>query len=628
MSQDDTVATSQNTDAALTPFTGGLGLFSLFLLPGLIVGVLLNQVSVYESLQASVYEQLPAPLYGFSEWLDERQYHVFTVYQAILIVSTTHYLTTSNGHRWSSFIFSLILTLLCVSIQWYSTGRFVNYGETELTGQEWPRVLSMALTVVLGGIAIPFYRTIFQRKQSFTHYSSLFEFGWNQSVVMVLAALFVGVVQILILVATVLFNTIGIDVAPYVWDSSFQMPVMFASFAVGIGISRQYESVIHALVSLITGLFRALLPIQILIVVVYIGMVALSGHNNFDSARELKIVFLIAVGIGLTLCTAAVGHKNTPISKWLSISWRSMSIASVCLSIVAVYLVIERIKSYGYTHVHSLAGVLTLIGLLYSAGYAVSALLKNRGPDCFKRVNIYGSLVVFFVAIAIQTPMFDLVTHAAENQSIRIKRDGDPVASWKLKWLEQQAGAAGQRVLDELYADASFDLPPRSSLSRIRGGNATLEDRINEWHQAVQVGSLGIQPGPFAESSELVDALRKELTLDWHFKDHCLENRKECRVMITDDIALDRTLALVISRVAPTEIAIGWYRLDDDDNWQGEIYNFSGSGSINLGDGEMDILNQFFEDFDNGIIRRKKIEVNAFALDGEVIFPPWDLVKE
>jgi len=270
MSANDSHGLSPNS--TLDPYKNFLGFLIWFFIPGVLVGIGLDQLAFLESS-----EHPNQALFG---WFQEDPNNLITGFQALFIFSTAHYLVTTSGHRLSSLLFATLLTALCVWLQLSMTDRFYGHEAVAHGRQQWPWGLSIAATIVISGIAIPYFRTLFHRRQSFNHYPTLFEFAWNQSVVLLLGLVFVGIITALMAVAAALFKTIGIDINRYIWESEILFPIMASAFASGIAISRQYENVIHALVSLITSLFRALLPIQLLVVLIFLGFITTKSPSH------------------------------------------------------------------------------------------------------------------------------------------------------------------------------------------------------------------------------------------------------------------------------------------------------------------------------------------------------------
>lgn len=600
------------------PYSRFASLLLWFVVPGLLLGFAFQHV--YSAIGFRPENVL------FSDWIQQGM-NGFLVIQFLLIFGTTHFFTTTVAHRISSVVFSVLISLGCVALNVSMSHHYYSHASLEIFDQDWPTMISIGASIVIVTISVPFFRALAQRRVSIHHYPTLFEFAWNQCVVFLLGVLFVGVVTLVLAVSVELFKTIGVQIGDIIWDRRFIFPLLSASFALAVGISRHFSNVLHALVHLVTSLFRAVLPLHLILVVLFLFFIGINSYTSLGNARDIKLVFIIAIGIALTLCTSAIGAIDKPLSSWLNVAWRLMSFAILIVALLAIWLIVNRIDTYGPTHFHLLASIITAVGLVHAIGYTLSALLPKRGRQGLQVTNIYGAILSLCIAVAIQLPPFDLVRFSVNEQINRIQAAEIPVELWRLRWLDKESGSAGQHVLDTLYEDKHDSMPTRhelSALSRYSVRQAAAESPLDKLKKVSDEGTLKVISSELSAGVAKIGELELLLYEHREFDQVCIHAAGSCRVVITDKIEENKVHAVILIAKSNTLASVAWLTQSKDNDWESATFRRQLSDLYDYAYYEPADLKRIFANIDNNQFKIAPIQANGIHIGEQVFYPRRD----
>lgn len=489
----------------------------------------------------------------------------------VVITPFIYFLLSTLEHRVSSLVSAIVISSICCAL--YASMQHQYMPESlSLSGMDnsWPHVISIGGTIITLAIGIPFYRALIHRNVRATHYPTLFEFAWNQVVVVAFALFLVLLVFGVLWVATLLFETVELNVKDLIWQSKVIFPVCGASFALGIGITGAQGKIIHTMGSLIIGLMRVILPLHLLLITVFLGAIAVYGFGSMGADREINIKLLFAIAVSLTLCTSAVGNGEFTVSRWMEGLWRVLSVPTLLLSVIAMWMIWQRVSGYGPTHLHIISSLFVFFGFIHAVGYFVSALLSKHGHTGLQQTNIFAAMMIIIITLLIQTPLFDPVVFSTSYQKGKIMLDGNPVDTSKLVWLHRFGGTHGQLVLDDIYSDESLELPPRSALrSRTLvkniGAPTSVKEKLAKVYQTnrLRILSHDVELDD-ARISSLEEALAElsVITRDCAFSEWMV-----CRVIVTNSLVQDTELALIAIKNSESSMSLSWLQRSNRGNW-------------------------------------------------------------
>ena len=403
-------------------------------------------------LDILIYFVLPGLVQGLALYvlnnLDEKAWNSPSIIAAMLffVVAPLAYLfTTAKGRRISSTVFGIVLGGVCAGLFLLASATFGPPDEVESV-----LPLSWLSAMVISYIAIPFYRTIFERKKPASDYPSLFEFAWNLPVIWAGSIAFIGVVWAVLGLWAALFSLIGIDFFEDIFfDEPFSQLATAGAGALGIGILRNQEGVVLALRGVLFALLKVLTPVVALMTAGFAVAAFVKGLDSLWEGWSATSLMLAAIAAAILFTNASIADKGRPQNPVLRWSVLLQSIVLPVLAAFAVYGLWLRINEYGLTVERFYAALIVGVAATYSGVYALSALV----PDQYRlwrmgNVAIAGALVV--LAILVQTPGLNAYKISADNQVSRLQSGAETVETFDFGYLKWDLGKAGKQALADL----------------------------------------------------------------------------------------------------------------------------------------------------------------------------------
>ena len=396
-------------------------------------------------------------LYWLTKWSDTPDQLALSLAMFLFVFGAAYFLTTKQDDRIRPLIFAAILGGLTGGLTWLAQSMF---GSKDVHGDLIP--VSLFSCSLICYIAVPFYRTVFERKLSPFNYKSLFEFGWNLPVIAATAALFTGAFWAVLGVWAALFDLIGIDFfGDIFFESWFAMPATFAAGAVAIGIIREREGIILALRGILFSLLKVLAPIFAVATILFSVAALATGLDELWSGFSATTLMITAVTFAVIFINAVLGDEGMPDNPVMRWTVRLQAFVMPILAGFAAYGLILRIGEYGLTHERFFAVLIVGVAAAYSVAYFITSLLPN-GYNVLRQLNIVLAGAIFALAVLVQTPVLDAYKIAANAQLARLVDGKIEAKDIDLGYLKYRAGKAGEAALAQIRNDET--LPNRDAI--------------------------------------------------------------------------------------------------------------------------------------------------------------------
>lgn len=381
---------------------------------------------------------------------------LFALLIAITTAPTAYWLTSSTYTRIASAVYALVLGGGLAGLYLLAETTF-GWGITDSPGL----TLLSACGFLIGIISLPFFRTVFERRESVWHYPSLFEFAWNTPVMVAVASLFTGIFWIVLWLWGALFDIIDIGFFSSLFRQDlFQRMVTPAAFATAIAVLRGRERVILTVRGVLFALLHVLAPI--LTVATALFVIALP-FTDLDPLREIgsPVALLVWVTIGaITLMNAVLGdgERHGATERFAGVLNMIMRLQGLLLPIfvgLAGYVLWQRIVEEPVTVTRVYAVIVLGILALYALVYAVAGLLP-RWAAIIRPANIVLAGVTVAVAIVLMTPLVNPYRISAEDHLARLESGEISPVELNYGYLRYRLGAAGETALERLRTDDSL----------------------------------------------------------------------------------------------------------------------------------------------------------------------------
>lgn len=362
--------------------------------------------------------------------------------------------------------------------------------------------------LVLFYILTPFIQAWDSRSGWRFDYTALYRHAWNNGLILLLAALLVGLFWLLIVLWAGLFSVLGIRFfAELFFNRVFAWLSCALVFAVGVRIGLQRDQVIEALRGLLLAICRALLPLTVLIILLFVVCLPFTGLDPLWQTKRASAILLALVFTHLCLLNGVFqdGRQSSGYARPLRVMTDASLLVLPLLAALAGYALWLRVQQYGLTPSRVLVGLLVCMALLYAvaAVAAVGAVLQREDVwlGGLRRSNPPIALTLAVVLVLLQAPWLSPQELSAANQYRRLL--AGQVAPGQFDWrlLRFKLGEPGRRYLAriEQLLEQPGALPQeqaaqlRAELSRLResGPAAGRERREGE---ALRVEWLGAEP--------------------------------------------------------------------------------------------------------------------------------------
>ncbi|MFH1341113.1 MAG: DUF4153 domain-containing protein [Pseudomonadota bacterium] len=286
-------------------------------------------------------------------------------------------------------------------------------------------------------------------------YPTHFDIAWKQGVQFALAACFVGVLWGLLYLGAELFRLIKIEfLAELLKRKRFAIPVTVLAFSYAIHVTDVRASIVQGARTLVLILLSWLLPLMTLLGAAFVVTLMFTGLEPLWSTRHAASILLVATAQLVFLVNAAHqdGRAESRPPSVLRYASRLAALVLAALVALAAYAVMLRIDQYGWTPERISALVCVVIAACYAVGYVLAALRPTRSMAWLEPTNIFTSLVIVGLLLALGTPVADPARISVADQLSRLRAGTVTPEQFDFRFLRFGAGRYGRDALEQLAA--------------------------------------------------------------------------------------------------------------------------------------------------------------------------------
>jgi len=298
------------------------------------------------------------------------------------------------------------------------------------------------------------------------NYADLFENAWNNHFYLIFSALLTAGFLLVLGLGTALFESIGLKLSKIIWSKEITPVIVGTLVGTGIGISREYSSLIFKIRGVFFAIFRVMAYLSSAIVILFTISLPFSLDKLFDN-RSTSMILLSVVAVSILLLNTLVDSvnkgelltdehsaekaKNSQFSVWKNRIFSLQIILLPLLSLLSVYAISLRINQYGFMPRRIIAIVVALSLSLYSLAYAYQ-LFKRKSQWMQGLASVNPPLAVFWVMILIglTSPLLDPVRLSVNNQVKRFQNNTVSFDQFDFDALKYRLGNRGQEALDNM----------------------------------------------------------------------------------------------------------------------------------------------------------------------------------
>jgi hypothetical protein len=359
-------------------------------------------------------------------------------------------------------VFAISIGLVAALIFKVTTGLFgIESDAASLLGDDGgSSILTTALWAtcfLLFVIPAPFYQAAREARRFSFPYDRLFLNAWTNALAVLVSIGFLIINWIVLALWAALFKTIKIDVfADLFTEPWFYLPFSGGMLGLGSALSREREPIIHALLKLVTTLFRFLAPTLACAVLLFLLALPFTGLEALWGTRIASRLILSAVFLFILFENAVIQTDEERNSFWKPAEFVviAANIAMPVLVALAGWAIFQRVDQYGWTPLRLYTAMAAGIAFLYAVAYCLSCLTAWRSwTNRVIRLNPLLALVTLAVAILMHFPPLDPYSLSARDQLARLRDGRIAPERFDFAFLRLELGKAGRDAFQEIEHD-------------------------------------------------------------------------------------------------------------------------------------------------------------------------------
>lgn len=309
--------------------------------------------------------------------------------------------------------------------------------------------------LVLMYVGLPFIQSWLKQDNISIQYNDLYEFGWSNTFIFLIAIIFTGIIWMLLALWSALFMLLDISFfGDCFYDKYFAYPASGMMFSYGISLGIQRASAV--VVQRIDYFFRAVTILISFIVVLFLLALGLSGLEplwNTNNATFLLLwlqLFILLFVNGLF----QRGYDGRSENAWVRWSVTLALFSMPAFSMICMYALYLRIDQYGWTIDRIWAIIITAIMMIYAYGYFAAAfrglMHKGRWLTWIAPTNKIAAVVTLMIIIIVNSPLFSPSSVVANSQVNQLIEGKIKANRFDYTYLRFDLGRIGLEKLQEL----------------------------------------------------------------------------------------------------------------------------------------------------------------------------------
>ena len=467
-------------------------------------------------------------LYGLHQaiqshaWPATRPPWLLALYASVVFVPLTLQLLIEHARRTALWVIGSVVCGMFFYFGWHHGSAVADRNAQSFVSQGEYFPMTFAL-LVWWLLLLPFLQNRLAVGRWLMDYPLLFRHAWRNVIGLAEAALFTGLLWLLLELWQTLFRMLGIGFFRELFQEPiFVYPVTALAFGCALHligsidrlVSAVLEQILNVLkwLGVVAGILLALFTVALLF---KLPQVVLTGAKVIGAD---DLMWLVAVVVLLLNAAYRDGTVERPYPKVIAQALRWCVPLLVVIAGAAFYALVIRADHYGLTVQRVWAFVVATAALVYAVGYSLSVFGRGAWLKGIARINVLAALTLLVIIGLALTPVLSPYRLAANSQ-YQLIVDGRDVKAKQVyggqnsyTYLGFASGQYGRRKLEQL---ARLQGNPNAELIRTLAALMLKQSSPAEptpvLDAAQRVAHLNIYPA----GRSLDAALAQRLTSDW-----------------------------------------------------------------------------------------------------------------
>ncbi|MGV8940692.1 MAG: DUF4153 domain-containing protein [Lysobacter sp.] len=364
-----------------------------------------------------------------------------------------------------------------------------------------PFAISMAAALFVAG---PFLQCRQAHGRWCAPYRELFAYAWQNTLTLLVAAVFTGLCWAVLGLWAGLFKLIGVDLFADVFtDTAFAYLATGLFGGLGVLVGRSQARPVQTMRRLLIAIFTGLFPLLAAIALLFVVTLPFTGLASLWGTRSAATV-LMSLVVAMVVFANAVyqdGDEAAPYPRPLRLLAAAGLMVLPVFAVLALVALGLRVGQYGWSVDRIWAAIAAAVLTVHAFGYAWAAL-NRRGPWLarLEPVNVIAALAGLVLVLLANSPVLDPQRIAAASQAQRLLDGRISADDFDVQFLRYLSGRAGYATLEEL-AQAPQVVADAVLAARIeRALLQTGRYEPSSWDNRTGKGSLdgaALKPGSF-----------------------------------------------------------------------------------------------------------------------------------
>lgn len=392
-------------------------------------------------------------------------------------------------------------------------------------------------------------------------YRSYFESATKLLIQFAFAAVFTGIIWLVMLLGAALFDMIKLAFLKDVLDEPwFAIPLTTFAFAYALHITDVRPAIVHGVRGLVLVLLSWILPVAVLLIGGFLLALPFTGLEPLWATKAATALLLAASAVLAVLINAAFqdGSVSKEVALPIRIGSRIAALLILPLALIAAYALSLRVGQYGWTVDRLVAAFCLVVALCCGAGYFWAALRSPQWLSRIAPVNIFTAFILLILLLAIFSPVLDPARISVNSQMAQLKAGKVSADKFDYEYLRFEGQRFGNAALKSMAAGLSgkdadvIALKAKAALQRDALWNMEpqkLDAKLLAVNIAVRTPNAGLPASFLAQNWK--DTVK---TNAWQYPE-CLHNSsRNCDALILDMDADGAAEVLLREQTGPLHV--------------------------------------------------------------------------
>ncbi len=427
---------------------------------------------------------------------------------------------------------------------------YSGYLALPISSQTFPNIFVVGLSMwAFMFVGLPFLQSYFRHKKLRLPYEDLYEFGWLNTQVFILALMFVGLVWSLLSLWAALFELLHITLfSDLFFDRYFAYPAtcIMVTYGAYLGLEKFNISTIQRT----DFLFRAVTVLLSVMTILFLLALLVSGLEPLWGTRNATFLLLWLQVFTVLFVNGMFQHgyqgrKESSVVRW-AVTLQLITLPM--LSLICLYAMYLRVEQYGWTEDRVWAVLFIVLLATYAMGYFVAAvrgvLHKGEWLALVAPTNVIAALFILVLIILTHSPLLSPVKISVSSQIARLMEGEVKAADFDYRYLRFRSGQVGLdnlQVLSTIKNHAEADEIHRLSKEALKLEHARGEAQVVSFEESKTI--FGVYPKGHETTEDMYQFL-------YTFKEEypyrgCYYQQQKCNLLFID-LNNDGTEELVV----------------------------------------------------------------------------------